>query len=672
MIALALFGVASAARAQTTTPPTGDEDAGAPAGGEETTEEGAEPSTVGARTSAPAAPTLTPEASASLGVAPGEAATSNEGDENVRRTLIPPVLLIERTPTRSTTVVFPLFYRDRRGDATSLLIPPYFQYRSPTARTHVLFPLFFHWRGQREEGGTWGTDIVPPFYYHSWQGRRELHGRAFGVAPLFFYGESFNADGDLLREHLIIPPLLTVHTWTPEHAFTLAGPFFYDRLRDDTDWGVAPLFFVGNNLHRRYLFIPPLLTWHSYNRDESRSLTVVGPFWHTRSPEATSVNLAPLFFHRHDRTSNRTTLAPLFHYDAGPYGRTIVTPLFMHSRRGENTTFVSWLYQNHRGRVNWDAVAPLFYRSHEPATGAHTEAFFPLFYHRATANTNTWWITPTFHYEREGSNWFFNFYPLLFLGRSGPRSHSLIGPFYARFRNQETQSDLMMVTPLFWRYTEPGQVTQLVGNFLWMSSVTQGVRSYEWHLLPIFSFARPRPQDLSWNVLFGLFGYRRAGTHRQLRLLWMTIDREKKFGIGLMGGYPEAGLSFNYFASDAFSLRVQPLWRFEENYSYIGGRVNALLWLRRMAVFGQNELRGYVGAGARGGYFYGRYTANLGQTHDTGGGFGIEGTAGLGLLLGNGAFDVNAEFTPILDVFDGDGTQQNFRWSAGLNAHWYF
>ena len=53
-----------------------------------------------------------------------------------------------------------------------------------------------------------------------------------------------------------------MHTWRPEHAFTLAGPFFYDRLRADTDWGLAPLWFAGNNPRGNYLVIPALLTYH--------------------------------------------------------------------------------------------------------------------------------------------------------------------------------------------------------------------------------------------------------------------------------------------------------------------------------------------------------------------------------------------------------------------------
>jgi hypothetical protein len=472
---------------------------------------------------APQGPALSDEARAQLGSAPGEVTVATDTEET-QRLVLPPLLLLERGRDRATTVVFPLFYSDRRGETSSLLIPPYYQHRSPTLRADVVFPVFFHWRGQRSEGGTWGTDVVPPFYYHSWQGRGESRGTSLGLAPLFFYGDSFEPDGSLRREHLIIPPLLTVHTWTPEHTFTLAGPFFYDRLRSDTDWGVAPIVFGGNSIHGNYVFIPPLLTYHSFDRDADRSLTVVGPFWHTRTADSISFNLAPIFSHRHDRTSSRTTLAPLFHIASDSDGSTLATPLFYYGRHGESSTFVSWVYQNHRGSTNWDAVAPFFYSSREPATGAHTEALLPLFYHRATQHTNTWWVTPLAHYEREGRDWFFNIYPVVFTGRTGTRTHAVIGPLYARFTNSETRSDLMMVTPMFWRYSDPESLTVVVPPVLYTESTRQGVRGFEWHILPLFSYGRPRPSDVSWNVLFGLVGYRRSGTHRQLKLFWAPID----------------------------------------------------------------------------------------------------------------------------------------------------
>ncbi len=517
------------ALAQTSPQPPADPPADAQPAAEQPADaqpEEAQPAAPTARQTPPVAP-LSPEARAELGAAPGDIAPATpEAPDDTRRVLVPPVLLLERGRDRATTVVFPFVYRERRGDTTSLLVPPYYQHRSPTLRTDAVFPVYFRWRGTRDEGGTWGTDVVPPFYLHSWQGRGQLHGTAVGLAPLFFYGESFGEDGSLQREHLIIPPLLTVHTWKPEHAFTWAALFYYDRVRSDTDWGVAPFVFAGSNLHRNYALIPPLLTYHRYDRDEDRSLTVVGPFWTTSSPDSFSVNLAPVFFHHHDRTSNRTTIAPLLHLssDTETQARTILTPLFYWHRRGESSTFVSWLYQNHRGSTNWDAVAPFFFSSREPATGAHTEAFFPLFYHRATFNTNTWWVLPTVHYERTGRDWFLNVYPLVFTGRSGPRAHTVLGPLYARFTNEETHSDLMMVTPLFWRYRDLESQTVVIPPVLFMESQRQGVRSYEWHVLPLFSYARPRPEDLSWNVLFGLVGYRRSGTHHQLKLFWAPIN----------------------------------------------------------------------------------------------------------------------------------------------------
>lgn len=468
-------------------------------------------------------PTLTDEARRELGATPGEAAPI--ADEQVDRILVPPVFLQERTPTRTTRVVFPLFFQEQRLQSTTTLVPFYYRHRAQGQRTDVAFPFYWHWRGQRDAGGEYLTRVIPPFYYHYWHAEGEARSTAVGLAPLFFYGETWARDGSLSREHLIIPPLLTYHTWRPEHALTIAGPFYYNRERNDTDWGLAPLWFTGNNLRRRYLFIPPALTYYRHRHEDHASLTVVGPFWVRNSPDSFSINLAPLFFHRHNRTESNTTVLPLFHYDRGDYGSTLVTPLFGYRLRRDERLVVTPFYQQYRSLdYRFDSVAPFFFRSQEPLTGAHTEAVFPLFYHRATFSTNTWWVLPTAHYHRENADWYFNLYPLVFTGQTGPRRHTVIAPLYFDFQNEETHSRAMMVTPLFWRFSDPNSVTMLAGNFLWMSAVRQGVRSYEWHLLPIFSYARPRPEDLSWNVLFGLAGYRRAGTHRQIRVLWIPIN----------------------------------------------------------------------------------------------------------------------------------------------------
>ncbi|MBI5518389.1 MAG: hypothetical protein HY909_31750 [Deltaproteobacteria bacterium] len=461
----------------------------------------------GRRGGTPTAPALSAAGAAAIGALPGDVAAWPDPDRNVHRTLIPPFFLYERSGGRRTTVVFPFFFRDRRGDRTALFIPPYYRLRSPTVQADVLFPLWFHWRGQDPgpQGERWGTHIIPPVYWSRWQGAGEAHGLALGVAPLFMYGESWGQDGALRREHLVIPPLLTFHTWTPERAVSVAGPFYYNRSGADTDWGLAPLWFAGNNPNRSYLAIPLALTYHRENHDTDRALTVVGPFWVDRSPGSLSLNLAPVLFHRHDATSTRTTLLPLFHYGRSPRGVSLVTPLAVYDRTGEATTLVTPVYQQHRGSTNWDAVAPFFFSSREAATGAHTEALLPLFYHRWTPSRNTWWLLPTIHSVREGDDWTFNIYPLLFAGRSGERRHTV-------------------VAPLFWRFESPSHVTQLVANVLWLSSERQGVRSYQWHVLPLFSYGRPRPEDLDWNVLFGLVGYRRLGGHKQLRLFWIRFD----------------------------------------------------------------------------------------------------------------------------------------------------
>ena len=60
--------------------------------------------------SVPAVQALTPEAQATLGVAPGAVPSWPDPDRNVHRTLVPPFLLLERSANRRTTVVFPFLF----------------------------------------------------------------------------------------------------------------------------------------------------------------------------------------------------------------------------------------------------------------------------------------------------------------------------------------------------------------------------------------------------------------------------------------------------------------------------------------------------------------------------------------------------------------------------------
>ncbi len=474
----------------------------------------------------PQAAPLTPEAEAQIGVDPGTIGDWSDARATVHRTLIPPFFLHERGPNHTTTAVFPFVYYERRGTETSILAGPYYRFRQPDMQGDVAFPVYWHWRGHRDDNGgeDWSTLVIPPFYRHAWSGPGEDRGQAFGVAPLFAYGESFARDGRLLREHLVIPPLLTFHIWTPERALSIAGPFYYSRDRTTVDWGFAPLWFAGSDLTSNYLTVPLLLTYHTENHDDGSALTVVGPFWSRTHPQGLSINLAPLFFYSRDATSSSTTILPLLHLSSGPDYRTVASPLWVYARSGNATTFVTWLYQNHRGDTNWDAVAPFFFSSRDPRLGAHTEAVFPFYYHRQSPAGSMWWALPTLHHESDGHDWFTNAYPFVYPGRSGDATHTVVAPFVWDFDNPDTDSHATVVAPFFWRFRHHHDVTQLAGNVLWISGETADGPSYEWHILPLFSYARPRPTDVSWSVLFGLAGYRRYGTHAQMRLFWVPIN----------------------------------------------------------------------------------------------------------------------------------------------------
>ena len=200
----------------------------------------------------------------------------------------------------------------------------------------------------------------------------------FGAFPFFSYREEFGENGRLHGEHLVIPALLTYHQWWPTGAFTLVGPFVYFRQHSDTNWALVPFVFHHSTPQRSWTLIPPLLSYRSHSYEDDDTFTLVGPFFAETAPQLSSYNLAPVFFYRHDHDRTRVTIVPLFHTETGPNHFVLITALGGVARDGAESTVVTWLYQNHRGQTNVDAIAPLFFYSRTPRLGAMTLAVLPI------------------------------------------------------------------------------------------------------------------------------------------------------------------------------------------------------------------------------------------------------------------------------------------------------
>jgi hypothetical protein len=548
--ALALAGHAAAVQAQAAPEEEGAEEQ-MPAGEEAAGEEEGE----GAPAEAPVAP-LSPEQQARLQTAPGEVVEAPE--PRTSRFVLPPYMY-ESGPHGFTRAFFPVYFQSRRDEDRRLLIGPYYRLRSPQVQGDVAFPLFFNFRGT-SEGAAWSTTVVPPVWVHTRRGPDRAHAAYYGVAPLFSYGERFDRQGRLEAEHLVIPPLLTYHRWWPTGQTTIAGPFIYLRNGASVNWTVAPFVFAHSSPSVSWQVIPPLLFYRRVNHVENTAFTWAALYFGESGPGRASHNVAPLFFHSHDRTSSRTTLLPFFHTESGPNRFSLITPLGGYARTADDSTLVLPFYQRHRGgETNWDAVLPFFYYGRQPRTGRTTlvagpvfsstspsgyswgvlpfvarwhqfgrydTIATPLFVHTDVeeSGSRATWVFPSIHSVRTPDYRAFNIYPLVYTARGRDWHHNIYFPFVWDVGNSTTGKQVTVVAPFFARVSDRNSRTQWIfpNHFYW-DAVRDGQRSFGWDFFPFVQYGEPAPNARYWSVLHGLIGHRRQGSFEQWRVFWIPF-----------------------------------------------------------------------------------------------------------------------------------------------------
>lgn len=137
------------------------------------------------------------------------------------------------------------------------------------------------------------------------------------------------------------------------------------------------------------------------------------------------------------------------------------------------------------------------------------------------------------------------------------------------------------------------------------------------------------------------------------------IGGAERFGLGLVVGYPDLGVSINYFFTSSVSLQIDPTLHLGDHNDAIGGRVDLLFWMPKLASWEAAQLLWFVGPGA-----------NLGLGLGNNGGFalGVEVPIGIGLRFNSVPIDLNLEAVPRLYLIENTA----FRIGGALNARYYF
>ncbi|HMA96811.1 MAG TPA: hypothetical protein VKP30_29200 [Polyangiaceae bacterium] len=447
------------------------------------------------------------------------------------RATMPPLWIQRTQPSRTRPEV------TDQGDLYGLL---YFRRRSAERADDVLFPLVYNMRDKLTQSR---TTVLGPFV-----DRKTPTEWDRWAAPLYFQG------GRPGGGYTIIPPLLYYSKRDQEGGTQFLGPAFCfwkrgsrcdTRTATDIDFGIAPLYFYGQNRTNAYELIPPLLHYYAYNDRDLSWLNVWGPYYRSHTQKRDLLHLMPLYWSvTKPGGARHTTVLPFFHYGHEGNSSLLVNPLFLWRRGDEGErTFVTWGYARHRGRTELDMITPLFWQHRDPDAHSTETLLFPFYYRKTSprestialfpfyakkerfAVSKTTFITPFFQHSHDLTGWSTNIHPILYLGRSNKQSHTVIAPLFFDFAGTESRATVAF--PVYWRFSNLNSTTQLVGNVYYSERKVQGGLNWQFHVFPLFSYGET-PRGHFWNVLYGLAGFTRDGGNATARTFWIPIPLSRE------------------------------------------------------------------------------------------------------------------------------------------------
>jgi hypothetical protein len=462
---------------------------------------------------------------------------STDVEAGTKLHLLVPLVLKSCTP-RSRTLVTPLF--GQRVDAVGRagFVGPYFFRRDSQAQSDVLFPLF----ARLVEPGRRTVAVLNVY------SRTTPEGSSGGVVPLVFWGRS--RDGS---HHTLLPPL--VYDWGDRESRTTVAASFYLRTHRSGgfDAGLVPLYFGARHADRYADVVPPLLFARWGDRSERRLWWLTSYFG--RDPGGWRFGFLP------------------FYLGGETHGRShhVVPPLLFGTwaNAGAGTRTVWWLTGGfHRDPGGWSAaLAPVFFAGRR-GPRHHTAILPPLFVHWAgDTHERTLMLNAAYERERATGSYGFTWFPLLWIGRSGARSH-FVSPLFARWTDGERSTTV--VPPAYYHRNATGRHFGLVPLYFQGGG---GARRYV-YVPPLFTFdwsdeARGErttvvplayrhrvPGGWDLGVIPFYFGRRRGSQHLAivppaLAVHWGDGRAEKTLALGV--GY--------YFRSpDARHAGLFPLW----------------------------------------------------------------------------------------------------------------
>ena len=440
-----------------------------------------------------------------------------------------PLLLLARWGTRgeSNLIAGPVYWvEDDRGRDLGVL-PVYLSgtsYRSGGAaspsplasvlRDEVLAPVFGPAFARGLITDRFHYFLIPPFLTlhfgqsldedFTWVAQtylsRSTAGWDFGSIPFYFGGAANDrADGKPGAHYHVAPPLLFAHWGEGDDDYTIAGPWYDLRTRDDSgqllrDWGLVPLVFGGADASWHYLFGPGFGQWGDGDEEKLWVLQTL----HERTPQGWSVASVPFYFGGEALDDDGEVGA--FHHVVPPllaarWGdetrgehNLVVGPVFNLSSPGAQDFGLAPLYlagENSGGvdrpllsLLRTGALQDFFGPAHNPA---HYRLVPPLLYAHAGDGSfeHTWFLQSYLLRDQEGYD--LGSIPIYFHGRRGQAGYYDVAPLLLFGRWGDALERNLWIGQT-WHHSEPDR------SWLWSAPFYFGGEGSDggyYHLVPV-------------------------------------------------------------------------------------------------------------------------------------------------------------------------------------------
>lgn len=293
----------------------------------------------------------------------------------------------------------PIFHFERRGLASG-----------GDLTTSAVFPLFY-----LQESPDHSELVIPPIYH------REGRDPADVVFPLFWWFRGENH-----------------HSW-------VAGPVFHHEDPEGHDVGVLPFFASGRHRDGYYHLVPPVLGFAVGDADEDYlSVGLLGYRFRLREDERWGI--FPLLWVRNSPREEYQFAPPLlfFRWRNPEVDRTLTIFSLFYAQQDPNELFFG--------------LAGIFH--HDTGPGFHSTTIPPLLFHFSEDAQSFRLSTPLFLYFREGQSetlvsWLYQRY-------RGATELDAVLPLFLHARDPRDHSQTLMVSPLFWHWSNPGSSNWLL------------------------------------------------------------------------------------------------------------------------------------------------------------------------------------------------------------------